>query len=99
MATIIVSPAPSLTITDPTASDTITVFDGPIQGGFQTTEVLEATQSIATIFANQTAVTISGTGGADDAVILANPDPAAGLQSLSVGQPGQDDVNTINGSS
>src|SRR5258708_19595480 len=94
MATIIdTSPAANFAMDDANNSDTIAVVDGPIESGFQTTEVTTATDTF--IFANKTAVTIDG-GNKGDSVVFDNPDPAAGMQSLTVQNLGTG--STINGS-
>src|SRR5581483_11028546 len=81
--TIDTSPSASLTIDDTTTADTITVSNGPAENGYQTTKVTDANNTSATIFANQTAVVIDGGNGGDN-VVLNNPNPAAGLQSLTI---------------
>jgi hypothetical protein len=92
--TIDTNPATTLTINDANNADTITVSDGPAENGFQTTQVTTATDT--TIFANKTAVTIDG-GNKGENVVFDNPDPAAGLKSLTVQNLGGAG-STINGS-
>jgi hypothetical protein len=50
--TIDTAPAANLAINDTTTADTIFVFDGPLENGFQTTEVLPGPTN-AIIFANR----------------------------------------------
>ena len=91
--TIDTTPALSFTVSYAlTPLDTIDVTDGPVENGFQTTEFSTATNTI--IFANKTAVTIDG-GNTGDSVVFDNPDPAAGIQLLSVQNLGTG--STING--
>src|SRR5471030_1123528 len=91
--TIDTTPAAGLVISDTNNADTITIADGPAENGFQTTQVITATNT--SIFANKTAVTIDG-GNKGYNVVFDNPDPAAGLQSLVVQNLGAG--STINGS-
>ena len=94
MAIIIdTSAAASLTINDANTADLIAVDDGPVENGFQTTQV--QTGGDLTIFANKTAVTIDG-GNQGDQVVFDNPDPADGLQTLTVQNLGTG--GTIDGS-
>src|SRR6516225_7511505 len=88
--TIDTTPATSLQINDTTSADTITVSDGPAESGFQTTQV--ATASNTTILANKTNLVIDG-GGKNDKVVLDNPDPAAGLQSLTIQNLGTGEID------
>jgi hypothetical protein len=90
--TIDTAPAANLAINDTNNADTITVSDGPTENGFQTTQVATATNT--TIFANKTTVTIDG-GNKGDNVVLDNPDPAMGMQTLIVHNLGTG--GTING--
>src|SRR5476651_2058730 len=95
MTTIIdTTPVASQTIIDSTAADTIFVADGPTESGFQTTELTLVNGTLNYIFANKTAVTIDG-GNHGDAVVFDNPDPAAGMTSLTVQNLGTG--GTING--
>src|SRR5579864_6124898 len=87
--------APTLAITDPTPADTITVADGPPEGGFQTTQFTTGIGTSTYIFANKTAVTIDG-GNHGDNVLLDNPDAATGLASLTLQNLGTG--STITGS-
>ena len=74
--------APNDTFTDPNPADTVTIEDGPLESGFQTTEI--ASPAIgAYIFANKTNFTFNGDNQGDN-VILDNPDPATGLSSLTI---------------
>src|SRR5216683_419033 len=90
--TIDTTPATTLTINDANNADTITVADGPVENGFQTTQVTTATDT--TIFANKIAAMIDG-GNKGDNVVLDNPDPAAGLHQLIITNLGG--TGTING--
>jgi trimeric autotransporter adhesin len=74
--------AANLIITGSGGADAITVTDGGLVNGFQTTQVGAATfESIR--FANKTSVTINGNGGADT-LAFNNPTVAAGLSTLAV---------------
>ena len=74
--------AATLTITGSAGADAITVTDGGLVNGFQTTQVSAATfESIR--FANKTSVTINGNGGADT-LAFNNPTTATGLTTLNV---------------
>ena len=74
--------AATLTITGSAGADAITVTDGGLVNGFQTTQVSAATfESIR--FANKTTVTINGNGGADT-LAFNNPTTATGLTTLNV---------------
>src|SRR5258708_16726876 len=90
--TIDTTPAGGLQINDTNNADTITVADGPAENGFQTTQVVTATNT--TIFANKIAIAIDG-GNKGDSVVLDNPDPAAGLHQLIITNLGG--TGTING--
>src|SRR5215472_15659413 len=81
--TIDTTPATSSLILDTNPADTITVADGPPESGFQTTEVSYGAGASAYIFANKTNFTLDGDGQGDK-VFLDNPDPAAGLTSLTI---------------
>jgi len=76
-------PATNFAFADANPADTITVADGPPENGFQTTEFSYAAGATAVIFANKTNFTLDG-GGQGDKVFLDNPDPAAGLTSLTI---------------
>ena len=74
--------AATLTITGSAGADAITVTDGGLVNGFQTTQVSAATfESIR--FANKTTATINGNGGADT-LAFNNPTTATGLTTLNV---------------
>ena len=74
--------AATLTITGSAGADAITVTDGGLVNGFQTTQVSAATfESIR--FANKTTVTINGNGGAET-LAFNNPTTATGLTTLNV---------------
>src|SRR5215472_18498667 len=81
--TIDTTPATSSLILDTNPADTITVADGPPESGFQTTAVSYGAGANAYIFANKTNFTLDG-GAKGDKVFLDNPDPAAGLTSLTI---------------
>src|SRR5262245_42032011 len=74
--------AASLTINGIAGTDTITVTDGGVVNGFQTTTVSSNTFESVT-FANKTNVTIDGHGG-NDTVSFNNPNPAAGMTTLNL---------------
>ena len=92
--TTVTNPAQVYSIADTTTGDTISVVNGPVTNGFQTTEV--TTASMTYILANQSEITISGSNDGDN-VVLDNPNPATGLQELAILQLGPG--GTINGSS
>jgi Ca2+-binding RTX toxin-like protein len=74
--------AATLVINGTAGADAITVTDGGLVGGAQTTQVSSPTfESIR--FANKLTVTIDGQGGGDT-VSFNNPNPAAGLNAFSV---------------
>src|SRR5258708_25977654 len=77
------APAVSPTFNDFTVGDTIVVADGPLESGFQTTQFTYANGTSTYIFANKSAVTLDGQSQGDS-VVLDNPDPAFGMQSLAV---------------
>jgi hypothetical protein len=87
--TIDTAPAGSYTVFDNTSADTITVSDGPPENGFQTTQITDATDTF--ILANKSAVIIDGSNLAHT-VHLDNPDPAAGLQVLTIQHLGNGSV-------
>ena len=80
-AIIITNPNSSLAIADSASGDPISLLNGPPENGFLTSELVDATG--ATIFANQTNFTIDG-GNTKHLVTLDNPNPAAGLESISI---------------
>src|SRR5262249_31333759 len=81
--TIDTNPTSGVAFSDTSIADTITLTDGPAANGFQTSEITTAVNNAITpyIFANKATVIIDG-GNNGDKVILDNPNPAAGLQSL-----------------
>ena len=80
-------------------SETISVVDGPISGGFQTTQVSNTSGTFETMsFANKTNVTVRCRGGSDS-VTVHTPNPAAGLATLAVDGGGGDDTLTVQGHS
>src|SRR6516225_12374831 len=88
--TIHTNPAASFTVSDTNTADTITVGDGPAENGFQTTQVTTAANPA--IFANKTNIVIDG-GNKNDKVVLDNPDPAAGLLSLTIQNLGTGEID------
>jgi len=88
--TIHTNPAASFTVSDTNTADTITVGDGPAENGFQTTQITTAANTA--IFANKTNVVIDG-GNKNDKVVLDNPDPAAGLLSLTIQNLGTGEID------
>ena len=92
--TIDTTPAASFTIVDNHIADTIFVADGPVENGFQTTELFFFNGTNNYIFANKTAVTIDG-GNTGDPLVFDNPDPPTGMLSLTVQNLGTG--STING--
>src|SRR5262245_51739722 len=74
--------AASLTISGTGGNDNITVTDGGLVNGSQTTQVSSpAFESVR--FANKTTVTIDGLGG-NDSVTFNNPNPAVGMATLNL---------------
>jgi trimeric autotransporter adhesin len=70
------------TVTGTASTDTITVADGAVVGGAQTTQISSPTfESIS--FANKGTVYIDGKGGGD-IVTFSNPNPAAGITELNL---------------
>src|SRR5258708_34293663 len=95
MTTIVdTAPASNFTIVDNHLAETIFVVDGPIESGFQTTELTFFNGTLAYIVANKTAVTIDG-GAGGDALVFDNPHPATGMLSLTVQNLGAG--STLNG--
>src|SRR5262245_15541078 len=74
--------AASLTINGTAGSDAITVTDGGIVNGFQTTQVSSPTFESVT-FANKGTMIIDGQGGGDT-VSFNNPNPATGLTAVTL---------------
>jgi hypothetical protein len=88
------TPAPNLTFSDPTPSDQITILNGPIANGFQTTAISSSLNNSILEFANKTNVTINDTGGGDTITINIS-NPAVGLTGLMVNGGNGADAFTV----
>jgi Calx-beta domain/Domain of unknown function (DUF4214) len=80
-----VAPAATFTVNGTAAGEQINIVDGPIFGGFQTTQVNSGASATFELvnFANKTDVTVNGLAG-DDTFTLNVTTPAAGLSTLRV---------------
>jgi len=77
-------PSTSFTVTLLTPGDQISIMNGPVESGFQTTEISSSLNDFTPIaFANKTNVTVNDTGGGSS-FNLNIPNPAAGLAGLTV---------------
>jgi Ca2+-binding RTX toxin-like protein len=92
--TIDTNPAGLITVNDKNVADTITISDGPTKNGFLTTQVTDSTDT--TIVANKTNVDVAGGSGGNQ-VILNSPNPADGMEVLSIFGLGTG--GTVNGGS
>ena len=88
------TPAISFTFTDSTPGDQITILNGPIANGFQTTEINSSLNNSTVEFANKTNVTVHDIGGGDTITIDIS-DPAAGLADLIVNGGNGADIFTV----
>lgn len=85
-STIIVDTTPALNfaLNDPTPGDQITIVNGSIVSGFQTTEVNSSLNSSTFEFANKVSVTVNDTGGGGDTISVNISIPATGLTEMTV---------------
>jgi hypothetical protein len=88
------SPAVSFTFNDPTPGDQITILNGPVANGFQTTEISSSLNNSTFEFANKTNVTVNDIGGGDTITINIS-NPAVGLTDLIVNGGNGADAFTV----
>jgi hypothetical protein len=79
---------------DPTPGDQISIFNGPIANGFQTTEISSSLNNSTLEFANKTNVTVNDIGGGDTITINVS-NPAIGLVDLIVNGGNGADAFTV----
>jgi hypothetical protein len=86
--------AVNFTFNDITPGDQITILDGPIASGFQTTEISSSFGSFTLVLANKTNVTVNDLAGGDTITIdISNP--ATGLADLIVNGGNGADAFTV----
>jgi hypothetical protein len=89
------TPAASFTFNDPTPSDQITILNGPIANGFQTTAISSSLNNSTFEFANKTNVTINDIGGGGDTITIDISNPAVALTGLIVNGGNGADAFTV----
>jgi hypothetical protein len=88
-------PATNFTFNAPPADAAIDIFNGPLVGGIQTTQIDSPTSAFELInFANKTNVTINS-GTADQTILLDNPTAPVGLASLTINTNAGPDQVTV----
>jgi hypothetical protein len=88
-------PATSFTFNAPANDIEVDVFNGPIVGTFQTTELVSPTSAWALIdFANKTNVTLNS-GNPAQTILLDNPKGASGLANLTINTGASPDQVTL----
>jgi len=95
-ASVIVDTTPSLdfSFNDSTPGDQVTILNGPIANGFQTTEIVSSLNNSTFEFANKTNVTVNDIGGGDTITVNIS-NPAVGLTGLIVNGGNGADAFTV----
>ena len=86
--------SPGFTFNDPTPGDQITILNGPIANGFQTTAISSSLNNSTSEIANKTNVTVNDLGGGD-AITINISTPAAALAGLLVNGGNGADAFTV----
>jgi hypothetical protein len=92
------TPAISYIFNDSTPGDQVSILNGPLVSGVQTTEIISILNSSTIEFANKVNVTVNDTGGGDTFTLNIS-NPAAGLTALAVNGGNGADIFNVTPSS